>query len=114
MSLAIKVLTLFPRMVETVLETSILGRAAKSGVVDFRVVDIRDFAVDKHSTVDDTAYGGGAGMIMMAPPIVEAVEANRDSDDSPVWHGSKPFSAGAATTSCPARRWLYHPNSRRC
>ncbi len=85
MSLAIKVLTLFPRMVETVLETSIMGRATKAGVVDFRVVDIRDFAVDKHNTVDDTAYGGGAGMIMMAPPIVEAVEANRESDRAPVW-----------------------------
>jgi tRNA (guanine37-N1)-methyltransferase len=84
MSLAIKVLTLFPEMVESVLGTSILGRAAKAGVVEYRVIDIRDFAVDKHNTVDDTAYGGGAGMIMMAPPIVEAVEAHRGIDDAPV------------------------------
>jgi tRNA (guanine37-N1)-methyltransferase len=48
------------------------------------VVDIRDFAVDKHRTVDDTAYGGGAGMIMMAPPVVDAVEAVRRRDDATV------------------------------
>ncbi len=84
MSLAIKVATLFPEMVRTVLGTSILGRAATQGQVSYEVVNIRDFAVDKHNTVDDTACGGGAGMIMMAPPIVEAVESLRKSDDAPV------------------------------
>ncbi len=84
MSLAIKVLTLFPDMVRSVLETSILGRAAKQGQVTYTVVDIRDFAVDKHRTVDDTPYGGGAGMIMMAPPVVEAVEATRDDATAPL------------------------------
>ena len=84
MSLAIKVLTLFPDMVRSVLETSILGRAAKQGQVAYTVVDIRDFATDKHRTVDDTPYGGGAGMIMMAPPLVEAVEATRDNDAAPL------------------------------
>lgn len=80
----IKVLTLFPDMVRTVLETSIPGRAAKADLVRYEVVDIRDFAVDKHRTVDDTAYGGGAGMIMMAPPVVEAVESVRQNDDATV------------------------------
>ena len=47
-------------------------------------MDIRDFAVDKHRTVDDTAYGGGAGMIMMAPPVVEAVEHVRQNAAAPV------------------------------
>ncbi len=84
MSLSVKVLTLFPDMIRAVLETSILGRAARQGQVDYTVVDIRDFAVDKHRTVDDYPYGGGAGMIMMAPPIVEAVEATRENDDAPV------------------------------
>jgi len=84
MSLAIKVLTLFPDMVRSVLETSILGRASRQGQVDYTVVDIRDFAVDKHNTVDDTPYGGGAGMIMMAPPVVEAVEANREDEAAPL------------------------------
>jgi len=81
---AIKILTLFPDMIRTVLETSILGRAQRQGQVRYEVVDIRDFAVDKHRTVDDTAYGGGAGMIMMAPPIVEAVESVRENDDATV------------------------------
>ncbi|MBU8870537.1 MAG: tRNA (guanosine(37)-N1)-methyltransferase TrmD [Gemmatimonadales bacterium] len=80
----IKILTLFPDMVRSVLETSIPGRAQRQGQVDYQVVDIRDFAVDKHRTVDDTAYGGGAGMIMMAPPVVEAVESCRVRDDATV------------------------------
>jgi tRNA (guanine37-N1)-methyltransferase len=80
----IKILTLFPDMVRTVLETSIPGRAVRQGQVRYEVVDIRDFAVDKHRTVDDTAYGGGAGMIMMAPPVVEAVESVRQRDDATV------------------------------
>ena len=80
----IKVLTLFPDMVRTVLETSITGRAAKADRVRYEVIDIREFSVDKHRTVDDTAYGGGAGMIMMAPPVVEAVESVRQRDDATV------------------------------
>lgn len=79
---AIRILTLFPDMVHTVLETSIPGRAERQGQVEYQVVDIRDFAVDKHRTVDDTAYGGGAGMIMMAPPVVDAVESCRVRDDA--------------------------------
>lgn len=82
--LEVKVLTLFPDMVRTVLETSICGRAAKQGLVRYEVTDIRDFAVDKHRTVDDTPYGGGAGMIMMAPCVVEAVESVRSDADTPV------------------------------
>ena len=80
----IKILTLFPDMVRAVLETSIPGRAQRQGQVDYQVVDIRDFAVDKHRTVDDTAYGGGAGMIMMASPVVDAVESCRVRDDATV------------------------------
>ena len=80
----IKVLTLFPDMVRTVLETIILRRAARQEQVRYEVVDIREFSVDKHRTVDDTAYGGGAGMIMMAPPVVEAVESVRKRDDATV------------------------------
>ena len=79
----IRVLTLFPDMVRAVLATSIPGRAERQGQVRYEVTDIRDFAVDKHRTVDDTAYGGGAGMIMMAPPVVEAVEKVRGSVKTP-------------------------------
>ncbi len=80
----IKVLTLFPDMVRTVLETSMAGRAERQGQVRYEVVDIRDFSTDKHRTVDDKAYGGGAGMIMMAGPVVEAVESCRVHDDATV------------------------------
>ncbi len=80
----IKVLTLFPDMVRTVLETSMAGRAERQGQVRYEVVDIRDFSTDKHRTVDDKAYGGGAGMIMMAKPVVEAVESCRVHEDATV------------------------------
>jgi len=82
--LEVKVLTLFPAMVRAVLDTSILGRAERQGQVRYGVTDIRDFAVDKHGTVDDTPYGGGAGMVMMAPCVVEAVEAVRERPDAPI------------------------------
>ncbi len=84
MSLAIKVLTLFPDMVRAVLDASILGRAAARGEVAYTVADIRDHAVDKHGSVDDYPYGGGPGMIMMAPPVVETVEAVRENETAPV------------------------------
>jgi len=80
----IKILTLFPDMVRTVLETSIPGRAQKHGQVRYEVVDIRSYATNKHRKVDDTAYGGGAGMILMAQPVVEAVEDVRENDDATV------------------------------
>ncbi len=84
MSLAIKVVTLFPEMIREVLSTSILGRAARQGQVTYEVLDIRDHAVDRHGTVDDAPYGGGAGMVLMAPPVIEAVEAARSGDATPL------------------------------
>ena len=69
------VFTLFPGIFTGPLDESILRRARDRGIVQIDVHDIRDWAVDRHRTVDDTTYGGGAGMVMMAPPIVEAVEA---------------------------------------
>ncbi len=84
MTVAIKVLTLFPDMVRSVLATSILGRAEQQGQVRYGVHDVRAFAVDRHGTVDDAPYGGGPGMILMAPPLVEAVEAHREDPRAPV------------------------------
>ncbi len=65
----IDLMTLFPEMCETVLNESIIGRARKTGKVDIRCVNIRDYANNKHSKVDDTPFGGGMGMVMMADPI---------------------------------------------
>ena len=63
------IMTLFPDLVSTVLGESIIGRAQKSGVIEVRTHNIRDYSEDKHRRVDDTPYGGGKGMLMMAPPI---------------------------------------------
>ena len=74
------VFTLFPGIFTGPLDESILRRVRDRGIVQFDVHDIRDWAIDRHRTVDDTTYGGGAGMVMMAPPIVSAVEATLGSD----------------------------------
>lgn len=63
------IMTLFPELVNTVLGESIIGRAQKSGVIEVATYNIRDYSEDKHRRVDDTPYGGGKGMLMMAPPI---------------------------------------------
>jgi tRNA (guanine37-N1)-methyltransferase len=71
------VITLFPEMVGTVLNHSILGRAKKSGLLDVRVYPLRDFAHDKHHVTDDIPYGGGPGMVLKAEPIFLALEEVR-------------------------------------
>ena len=75
--LKIDVITIFPRMLDGFLGESMLKRAAKAGVVEFRVVNLRDFTGDVHRTTDDRPYGGGPGMIMKPEPIFKAVESVR-------------------------------------
>jgi tRNA (guanine37-N1)-methyltransferase len=70
-------ITIFPDLFAGPLENGILGIAAKKGMAGYHVVNLRDFADDKYGTVDDYPYGGGPGMVMMAPPIVKAVESVR-------------------------------------
>ncbi len=65
------IMTLFPEMVSEGLNTSIIGRAVKAGILDIEAVDIRDFSADAHRSVDDYPYGGGAGMVMMAQPVYD-------------------------------------------
>ena len=69
------IMTLFPNLVDTVLGESIIGRAQKSGAITVRTHNIRDYSEDKHRRVDDTPYGGGKGMLMMAPPIYNCYTA---------------------------------------
>lgn len=69
------ILTLFPDMVMDGLNTSIIGRAAAKGLLSIEAVNIRDYAFNKHNTVDDYPYGGGAGMLMQAEPVYLACEA---------------------------------------
>jgi len=68
------VLTLFPEMIMEAVSHSILGRAIRSGSISVNCVNIRDFAVNKHGQVDDAPYGGGAGMVLMAPPVYDAYQ----------------------------------------
>jgi tRNA (guanine37-N1)-methyltransferase len=68
------ILTLFPEALGPYLRSSILGAARENGRVDFRLVDFRDFARDRHRTVDDRPYGGGPGMVLKPEPITECVE----------------------------------------
>ena len=73
----ITILTLFPEMLESVLNSSILGRARAEGLLCVEPVDIRPFSEKKHKNADDYPFGGGAGMVMMAQPIVDAVRSIR-------------------------------------
>ncbi len=72
--LRVNIVTLFPKMFEEPLRTSILGRAAKAGLVETRVVDLRDFTHDRHRTVDDAPYGGGPGMVLKPEPFFDALD----------------------------------------
>ena len=76
------ILTLFPDMVDTCLQTSILGRAADNGCISFHTVNIRDYTLDKHKKVDDTPYGGGAGMVLMPQPFVDAYDSVEKLENS--------------------------------
>ena len=67
-------MTLFPEMCEAFLSESIIGRARKKGIIEIKCHQKRDFAYDKHNRVDDTPYGGGKGMLMLAEPIYKCFE----------------------------------------
>lgn len=68
------IITIFPRIFDSYLNESILGRAQKQGLIEVKTHNLRDYTTDKHHKVDDTPYGGGAGMVMMAEPILKAVD----------------------------------------
>ena len=72
--LRVAVVTLFPEFFTAPLGVSILGRAAAKGLVEYRVVRLRDFTHDRHQTADDEPYGGGAGMVLRPEPFYEALE----------------------------------------
>ncbi len=78
--MTIRALTLFPNMFDC-LNESIIGRAIKSGIIDFKAIDIRAYSKDKHGKCDDAPYGGGAGMVMTVQPIydcIQSVDPNRE------------------------------------
>ena len=69
------IMTLFPEMVMNGLNTSIIGRAMTKGLLSIDAVNIRDYAFNKHNSVDDYPYGGGAGMLMQAEPVYQCYKA---------------------------------------
>jgi len=89
-SLRVDILTLFPEMCTGVLGSSILKRGMQAGYLGVRLHQIRDYTHDRHHTVDDYPYGGGAGMVMKAPPLFEAVAAVQALPPGPpglyLWH----------------------------
>jgi tRNA (guanine37-N1)-methyltransferase len=91
----IDILSLFPEMFAPILGTSIPKRAAEKGLVAYHLTNLRDFAADARGSVDDKPFGGGPGMVMMAPVVVAAVEAVEKLDPRP------------------ARRILFSPQGRR-
>lgn len=76
------VLTLFPDMIESCCGCSILKRAIENDVIEVKTTNPRDFSLDKHKKVDDTPYGGGAGMVLAAQPYVDAYESLKKSQNS--------------------------------
>jgi len=79
----IDVLTLFPEMLEPFCSASIVGRARKAGIVEIVCTQLRDFATDKHKSVDDKPFGGGPGMVLMCGPVFDAVEHVESLDPRP-------------------------------
>ncbi|WP_455136216.1 tRNA (guanosine(37)-N1)-methyltransferase TrmD [Thermophilibacter sp.] len=79
----IETISVFPELFEPYLSASIMGRARRAGVFDFRAHDLRDWTHDRHRTVDDAPFGGGQGMLMKVGPIFEAVEAVSAAGERP-------------------------------
>lgn len=71
----VEILTIFPGIFESFLKTSLVGKAIERGLLHVRLTNIRDFASPPHNKVDDSPYGGGAGMVMLVEPLVKAIEA---------------------------------------
>ena len=69
------IITIFPHILDSYINESILGRAQKNNLIKINFHDLRDYTTDKHKTVDDTPYGGGVGMVMMVEPIYKAIKA---------------------------------------
>ena len=80
----IDILTIFPKIFDSPFDEAMLARAKKKGVWDYMIHDIRKYTKDKHRTVDDTPYGGGAGMVMKPEPVFDCVTDVKKKNNSPV------------------------------
>lgn len=103
------VLTLFPEIPRAYFESSIMAKAAARGIVSYELVNIRDFAFDKHKTCDDSPYGGGAGMLMLPEPLDKALE-NVGAQGKRVIYvtpAGKPFTQHTAQSLCAERELVF-------
>ncbi|QTQ14360.1 tRNA (guanosine(37)-N1)-methyltransferase TrmD [Treponema parvum] len=87
------VLTLFPEILSAYFETSIMAKAVEKGIIAYDLVNIRDFAIDKHRTCDDSPYGGGAGQLMLPGPLGSALDSVRSGRKYVIYvtPGGRPF-----------------------
>ena len=94
----VDILTLFPEMFSGPLDESIVGRARKTGILDLKIHFLRDWAHDRHKTVDDRPFGGGPGMVLKPEPIFEAVESLRGPQTRVILTapGGRPFNQAVA------------------
>ncbi len=88
----IKILTLFPRMLEVPMGESIIGRAKDNGIVSIEYIDIREYSDNKHKSVDDYPYGGGPGMVMQVQPLFNALESINAKDGRVIYMSPKGIS----------------------
>ena len=102
----IDVVTIFPELFELPLRTSIIGRAAEQGIVEFGVHDLREHGLGRHRSVDDYPYGGGAGMVMRPEPLFAAIEPLREAGA----HVILLDPAGERLTDALARNLARHPH----
>jgi len=101
----LSVLTLFPELIESVLNSSVIGRARTAGLFELEIVQIRDFAVNQYGKVDDACYGGGTGMLMMAEPIYQAWCSVTGKNPSELNPDHLP---GRLTVYCSPRGQVFH------
>ena len=85
----IKIMTLFPNFYDAFLNSSIIGRAISKGLVEFELINIRDYSLDKNHRVDDHPIGGGAGLIMRLEPLVDCLRANTNDKTHKILMGPK-------------------------
>src|SRR6266481_4384866 len=105
--LRIDFITIFPRMFDPFLAEGVIARGVKQGLLEVRVWDLRDFSSDRHRSTDDEAYGGGPGMVMLAEPVLRAVEALECGGSPPPSEGGgkPPHSKHIIMTSPQGRRF---------
>ena len=95
----IAILSLFPEMFESVMQSSILGRAREAGLIEVECIDIRPFSDRKHKNTDDYPFGGGAGMVMLAQPIMDAMAFAMGEN----FHGRRIYMGPRGTTLTTAK-----------